>query len=89
MAEEIPGAVPVAVVSEPAPKLKTPSAWSKEKNTPAWILAGAYHARRWERDSAGNDLSLISETDFDSASKEVASISIDSAPHPLRERKKE
>lgn len=70
--------------SSPAAISKAPSGWAKEKATPDWILAGAYFQERWERDGAGNDLSLISEEDFDAACAEVASISISAAPSPRK-----
>lgn len=73
-----PAAPPAASVS------KAPSGWAKQKATPDWILAGAYFQERWERDGAGNDLSLISEDDFDAACAGVASISISAAPSPRK-----
>lgn len=80
--EPTTSAIATAVEVTPVPSIKAPATWAKLKSTPAWVLGGAYHAKRWEKDSAGNDLSLISETDFDAACAAVASISIDSAPHP-------
>lgn len=74
-----PAAPPV-----PASISKAPSGWAKQKATPDWILAGAYFQERWERDGAGNDLSLISEDDFDAACAGVASISISAAPSPAQ-----
>lgn len=73
---------PAADAVSSRPLLAAPSIWAKEQATEDWILAGAYSAKRWERDHAGNDLSLISESDFDAACAEVASISISAAaPH--------
>lgn len=67
------------VIVPSAPPVAAPATWAKAKSTPDWILAGAYHAQRWDRDAAGNDLHLITESDFDTACKAVASISLHSA----------
>lgn len=79
-----PAAFPAAPPALAASISKAPSGWAKQKATPDWILAGAYFQERWERDGAGNDLSLISEDDFDAACAEVASISISAAPSPRK-----
>jgi hypothetical protein len=78
-----PVVAPPAAVAQPA-RTGTPASWAKQKSTPEWVLAGAYFEQRWERDGAGNDLSLVTESDFDAACVAVASISISSAPHPRK-----
>lgn len=65
-----------------SPRLAAPSTWAKGKRTEDWILAGAYFAKKWERDHNANDLSQICESEFDAACLEVTSISISAAaPH--------
>jgi len=73
-----------AVPIHAAARLSAPMDWAKAKKTADWILSGAYFAHKWERDSSGNDLSLVSELDYDAACVAVASISINSAPHPRK-----
>jgi hypothetical protein len=88
MAESI--ATPAPAVS--APKLLTPRQWALAKvdelaakhkvhrTAVRHLLAGAYVHGKWERDPHGNDLSLVTEADFEAAIAAVAGVSLSSNP---------
>lgn len=76
----------------PKPKLLTPRQWAiakvdaiaadheVDRTAVRHLLAGAYVHAKWERDPHGNDLSYVTEADFDAAITAVATIEMSSNP---------